>query len=360
VTGASVSLRCLPVGHGDALLVEYGADGRQARLLIDGGPARTYEAIRTALAQVPPDEREIELLVVTHIDSDHIDGALLLLQDEALGLSINETWFNGWAQIAPPEQTESYGAKQGAFLEALLRDRSWNTAFSGAPIVVPDEGNLPTVALPGGAHLTVISPTLEGLNRLARSWRKVLKEAGMIPGDWQDAQLRLQARRMYQPPAEPPPSYKVPEFGSDTAVANGSSIALILEYGGRRILLAADAHPRVLATGLRRFTQERETDRVGFDAVKLPHHGSMANIDAGLLEEIDCHSFLVSTNGDHFQHPDAATIGLLGHEMEQPEVRFNYLSATTEAWADPTTQAQDGVTAVFPPDGAGIELTAAA
>lgn len=341
---------CLPVGHGDCLLVEYGDADVPYRILIDGGPAHTYPAVREALDRLPADQRDLELLVITHIDADHIDGALILLQDEALGLSFQDIWFNGWPQLESPDAPEVFGPQQGAFLESLLHGRPWNVAFGGGPIVVDDEGELPVKRLPGGAELILLSPRPRALRRLRASWRKVLQDAGMQPGDWKEAARRLAARRRYEPPAPRDDVFAARAFGSDRAVPNGSSIAFVLRYEGHAVLLAADAHASVLVDGLQRMAAD-DGDRRKLDAVKLSHHGSMSNVSGDLLDAVACSCFLVSTNGDHFDHPDPETIGLVGEHATDPILRFNHRSRTTAPWTDPVRQAQDGINAVFPPEG---------
>ena len=50
---------------------------------MDTGPDETYPALRRRLLQIPrgdDGERHIDLLVVSHIDHDHIGGARRLLR----------------------------------------------------------------------------------------------------------------------------------------------------------------------------------------------------------------------------------------------------------------------------------------
>jgi beta-lactamase superfamily II metal-dependent hydrolase len=350
-----LKVTCMAVGHGDALLVECVQRGTTSRILIDGGPAHHYPALRDTLLGVLGSDRHLELLVITHIDADHIDGALIMLQDEELGLTLGDVWFNGWPQLESPVAPDSFGARQGAYLEALLRDKPWNLAFDGAAVFAPDEGELP-VRTAGGGVLTLLSPRPKGLRRLRAIWEAVLSEAGMRPGDTAEAERRLAERKVYAPRVPSADIFAARSFGSDTAVANGSSIAFVFEYRGARILFAGDAYAPVLADGLQRMAAARGVDRLAFDAVKLSHHGSMGNVSRELLALIDCPRFLVSTNGDYFRHPDPETIRLLGEEMNHPEIRFNYRAPATQPWADVARQESDGVTATFPPEALVLAL----
>jgi hypothetical protein len=204
--------------------------------------------------------------------------------------------------------------------------------------------------------LTLLSPRPRGLRRLRAMWQKVLREAGMRPGDWEGAARRLADRKVYPPHVPGDDVFAARRFASDTAVANGSSIAFVFEYGGVRILFAGDAHASVLSDGLRRMAAARLVDRLALDAVKLSHHGSMANLSQNLLSAVDCPRFFVSTNGDYFKHPDPETIRLLGEVMDHPEIRFNHRSPTTQAWEDVARQDSDGVRALYPPEAPVLTL----
>ena len=90
---------------------------------------------------------------------------------------------------------------------------------------------------------------------------------------------------------------------SDSAVANGSSIALLLEFGGRRCLLAGDAHPGVLIAGIDQFAGTGAALNV--DVFKLPHHGSKANVTTELIRRVPAHTYVFCTDGSGNQHhPD--------------------------------------------------------
>ena len=80
-------ISCLPVGHGDSSLIEDGDPTHPSRVLMDGGQANRYPALQSTIGHLPASQRRFELLVVSHIDADHIDGALILLQDQRLGIS---------------------------------------------------------------------------------------------------------------------------------------------------------------------------------------------------------------------------------------------------------------------------------
>ncbi|MFB6576050.1 hypothetical protein ACFCYC_01195 [Streptomyces sp. NPDC056402] len=356
------SINCLPCGHGDSILVEYGDRTDPSRILIDGGPASHYETLREALRAIPKERRSFELLVVSHIDTDHIDGALILLQDEDLGATFNDVWFNGWPQLesisvnTPPDV---FAPQQGEFLGSLLQEHHWNASFQeyDGRVAVPNSGPPPSLQLSGGATITLLSPPDTKLLALRKAWTRALREAGMKPGDWVEAAARLAQRKEYKPKAPRKDVFAAKAFGSDSSAANGASIAFILEYQGCKVLFGADAHVAVLTNALHRLAEQQGVERVLLDAVKLPHHGSMANIDGEFLDVIKSPRFLVSTNGAHFGHPDPDTIRLLADRAPGAEIRFNYRSDTTQIWEDTELAATQNIRPIYPPDGQVLDLT---
>jgi phosphoribosyl 1,2-cyclic phosphodiesterase len=71
-----LEIEMLPAREGDCLLLSWGAGASPYRILIDGGRAQTYSSLKRRLSNLPSTKREFELLVITHIDRDHIEGAL--------------------------------------------------------------------------------------------------------------------------------------------------------------------------------------------------------------------------------------------------------------------------------------------
>ncbi|MEM9746969.1 MAG: CHAT domain-containing protein [Actinomycetota bacterium] len=335
MAGDGLSIEMLPARHGDALWIEWGGAGDRHRMLIDGGPAGTYHDLRERFEALDPTDRHVELFIVTHIDADHIDGAIRLLADEELGIGYGDIWFNEHRHLVEhrAEERATRGAMQGEYFGAIVETRGLplNEAFDGRAVVVPPQGSLPSVTLTGGLRLVLLSPTPAKLDRLRRDWEKVLEEKGMTPGDRAEALDRLAKRGRRTRGGDRT------TFGGDTSSANGSSIAVVAEYRGERWLLAGDAHDDVLIEGLRRYARECDESPTAFDGFKVPHHGSVNNITPELLDLIRCHRFLVSTNGAYFKHPDENCIDLIVRTTDRPVLVFNYQTDFNRKWASPSS-----------------------
>ncbi|QJR10054.1 hypothetical protein DSM104443_01105 [Usitatibacter rugosus] len=328
-------IRALPAEYGDSLLIEYGQAGETNRMLIDCGPTGVYsDVLRPLIEGLSPNERRFELLVITHVDADHIGGALPLLRDlEDLGVSIGEVWFNGFqhlpkAAIDPDEVDRS--VRHGEQLSKLIFNRRlrWNTSFDENAVVVPDVGDLPEKAFKG-MKLTLLSPYSRHLADLAKVWWEEIREAGIqagqtasIPetdGSWEDEVLRgtPDVRLLAES-----------RVGRDTAVANGSSIAFLASYDEKTVLFGADAFSGVLTDSLRRVRTPTE-----LAAFKVPHHGSAQNIDRELLASMHCKRHIISTNGKRFGHPNPIAIAKL-ISFAGGELHFNYQTPQNEMWMD--------------------------
>ena len=112
-------IEMLPAGHGDALLLEYGEAAAPHRVLIDAGPFYAYKGFAQRISDLAASGLTFELFVITHIDTDHIDGAIKLLSAPPSGIVLRDVWFNGWRHLLP-ERRERRGPVQGEMLSALL------------------------------------------------------------------------------------------------------------------------------------------------------------------------------------------------------------------------------------------------
>jgi hypothetical protein len=358
----------LPAEHGDCLLVEYGEGATpRHRVLFDAGPETAYPAIRRRLLRLPatgtPRRRKIDLLVVTHVDGDHIEGVVKLLQDEEVGIAPADVWFNDWNHLAglgERKVPERLGPEQGEFLGALLDEKgiAWNGAFGGDRVMVPPEEDepLPRWCGPGGLVLTVLSPTLRTLVVLRRKWKKAIEAAGFRPGGRQDALAQFAERRWARAPSPPRLGDEGRRSTLDSSEANGSSIAVLAEFGGRSLLLSGDAFPDVLRASIERLARQRglpSDEPFAVDVFKLAHHGSTRNMTPQLMDAVAASAYAVSSSGARFRHPDREALDLVvgGHRgAGEPTLLFNYASRFTEVWRD-----RPGVTARYGED-AVVEL----
>ncbi|HVF13697.1 MAG TPA: MBL fold metallo-hydrolase [Acidimicrobiales bacterium] len=363
-----LTVEMLPAGFGDAILVTYGTEKEPHRLLIDGGQAGSFPAVAQRLRSF---DGPIDLLVVTHVDNDHVGGAVKLLSDAELASRFGGIWFNGFVHLE--RFSGLLGPIHGERLTARIVELGlpWNAGWPdpiqpgagqppvGGPVVVGDEP--PVMALAGGATATVLSPTPEKLAELLPVWQEVVEAAGLRPG--------------VEGTEEPASELVAPGLlggvtledlaGSDTdddaAEANGSSIAFVFEFGGVRVLFGADAHPDALLAGLSRLAGA--DGRYAVQACKLPHHGSSGNVTSRLVAALDCPLWMISTNGRRFHHPDDEALARVIHgapERTVPRLVWNYRSDRFTAFTGDHPPDASGYSIDVPDEGSsGIVVTLA-
>jgi len=328
-------MHLLPAYEGDCIILEYGDESNPRRVLVDGGHTETSKAISEFFGETPVENRTFELVVVTHIDNDHIEGILSLLTSIPME-NVGDIWFNAPQHFGEEPPEESFGQKalpEGNRLVDLLEARRpWNDAFDGKAVATWCR----PVTLADGLTLRVVSPDVKGLRDMVDHWEQATEEENLDP---YRPQARAESIEEFTPPETTKAIREAAEadFSSDSSETNHSSIALLAEYDGKSVLLAGDAYAGCLKRSLAALCPEG-VSALPIDVVKLPHHGSERNVSKGLLETIACGRFAVSTNSINHGHPDVAAIARVVTQPGMQELLFNYRTPQTECWENPDWQ----------------------
>ena len=348
-------MQVLAAGHGDCLWIEYGDASAPSRMLVDAGTTGTIGRLRPQLDAVRTAEPSHALFLVTHIDADHIGGALAALECPEVAAQFREIWFNGRTHLNVASELEHFGAVQAERLTRALLDRQipWNASVAGAALVRLAGQPLRSVMF-AGARVTVLSPSPAELTALIPSWDAAVKAAGLDPA------------AKSEPPGPDAPGYEA--YGlldvaklaattveEDSAPANGSSVAVLVEFEGKRLLLGADAHPSVLLEGIR---QLQPHGPLAVDVFKLPHHGSAANVTSAMLDAVDARTVVFSSNGAYFKHPDMVAVArvLVRYRAKGVHLVFNYRSIRNEMWDSDSLRSHWNYTTEYGEVDAGVTI----
>jgi beta-lactamase superfamily II metal-dependent hydrolase len=365
--GGIVKLKVFFAGDGDCLLLTS-SDGRHA--LIDGGRAESFEQ------QTWPELQKlgaIDLVVVSHIDDDHISGVLWLMRivaawtvyDYQRGAGRNRSvrkpstsrppdiaglWHNSWrdqlGDLAAPIEESARRLGQGLPMAALdgsgpppgaidklqgLGD-SIDHGFELLRIVddqtpVPRNAAFdkdlvmlrhpPLEAKLGRTKLTVIGPGDEHLERLRKEWRKWIEKLG-------DGTSLAEAATIIK-------STKP----SEVTPPNRASITLLAEERRRSCLLTGDAHEEEIIEGL---------DAAGkivngtfrCNVVKVQHHGSEKNLSERFAATVLADHYILCADGAH-ENPSPSVIKTIAETRFAKDPRrpftlhFNTTPARTRA-----------------------------
>lgn len=346
-------LKLFPAIEGDCLLLEVPTVDTQRRILIDGGRTRAFDPLCHYLEGLSEPERLIDLFIVTHIDADHIAGALKFARQSAPPAKVAGVWFNAYhhlQSLASAGTTyQSLGPAQGDKLsDAILHHKwPWNRAFGEKAATVSKAGDIVELEI-DDLRFFLISPDHRKLRHLEREWATWIIREGVGRGT--------------PDPVDPPPGLKrmgalpVPDVEAlartpdtcDTTAANGSSLAFLVDAGGKRALLTGDAHPDLLEAGVGALAA-REGGRLRVDLLKVSHHGSRENTTTKLLSLLDCTRFVISTNGARHSHPHQETIAkILKSSTDHKILYFNYRQENTNLWDNNDLKKLYNYSTVFP------------
>ncbi|HYD37255.1 MAG TPA: MBL fold metallo-hydrolase [Allosphingosinicella sp.] len=326
----------LPAFKGDCFLIHGGTEAAPVLILVDGGPSGTYEQHLRKRLMALREERgldeftplTIDLVIVSHVDDDHINGIIDLFRDLFESAKLGETppfevrglWHNSFDEIIGNDEVAAGAAQFGAASFAPLMDEveDQKTFDAGLILQSVSQGHeLRDLAGPEGLNV----PINEGFPGLVRTTEGELtvRELGRIaftiigprPAELAELQEKhdawLEEQKRQGGPVTPG---SMLQSLTDKSVANLSSIVLLAERDGRKALLTGDARSDFVVKGL------EETGLVGkgagfaVDLLKMPHHGSDRNVDEDFLTRVTAPAYLFTGNGEH-GNPERGTFEML-------------------------------------------------
>ena len=87
-----LEIEMFPALQGDGLWLRYGTKTKPNHILVDCGFAK--QTTPEVIAKIRERDPYFELFVLTHIDADHIDGAVqLMLEPELTSKRVGDVWF---------------------------------------------------------------------------------------------------------------------------------------------------------------------------------------------------------------------------------------------------------------------------
>jgi beta-lactamase superfamily II metal-dependent hydrolase len=324
----NMTIRFLSAYHGDSILISFNYKEDMKHILIDGGPAFTYESIdertkqkisgdlKNVIQEISDNGQNIDLLIVTHVDCDHIDGILRWFEDEKFaGSLIKRIWFNSGCLISDffnqpiieenlipvfPQTTTQTGIPQGIRFENIITELGWDKEIikSGDAI---DFWEL---------EIKILSPGTENLKKLLVKWERE-KDNNQTSGKITDYNKSLTEL------------IENDKFSPDKSIHNGSSIAILLKWNEKIFLFLGDAFDETITKSLKKLGYTSK-NKCPAEIVKLSHHGSKANTSSELIELIDCNTYVISTNGEQHGLPDKTCLSRIIKLNDNPILLFNY------------------------------------
>lgn len=354
-----LTLEALQAAEGDCLLLHWRDSGGKRRLaLIDGGPGTIYEnSLRPRLDDIVAglDDNdfplELELVMISHMDSDHIIGIKKLVRQIRKEVEthlppgdrpivMKRLWLNVFNDVL--------GDGLDVYYKTLTA--SFQASVGGAPNpVLVDKLENAFVARHGESHEDAredaedIALILAGHNdgRGVRDDHRFLHAAHLtssLNSPFHDGHghpvlitdtvnrpeniADLEVWTLGPSKAEIEKLQKefdkyITDHGmsaeavlaayADRSAKNLSSIVCLIMREGKSILLTGDARGDKVLDGLRGAGLMAADDTITVDVFKVPHHGSDRNATAELFQKIIADTYVISADGKH-GNPDLDTI----------------------------------------------------
>lgn len=312
-----LTLKVIQAKYGDCLLLIFGQKENPKYLLIDGGPAGVYhDHLRGELAKIKASGGKLELMVLSHVDGDHIVGLLDLTEElkenaadgEEPVIEIKELWMNSFSQsIAKGNNLKNALQNMLANVNnlsstlpsgnlALLSILQGDTLRRNALLLNIPQNQITqneiisyeTIQEPitiENIKLRIIGPNEENLTKLRQEWHEWIRK--------NESKVMSTDRELLHQ--------------MDRSVPNLSSIMFLLEAEGKTILFTGDGRGDFILEGLQKAGLLDEQGSLHVDVFKVPHHGSIRNTTQDFFRKVTADTYVISADGRH-HNPDFETL----------------------------------------------------
>ncbi len=364
-----VRLKTFQSGCGDCIFFMIDGDEGRYAVMIDCGffSDEIKNFVTNTLCY------HIDLLIITHIDEDHILGVRDMLESIP-ELKVEDIWFNSYRRpegtevplteaekvvlerlfAAKPVVIDMIGGKISApqavtLSDAILKHKSAKNAWGRKQIncdcdeykIKGDRYGKFIVLTPRKKELEVIEEKFKSLFfeffhkehpeaplKEDYSIFEMLQRLANMRGNLEGLEgEKVSAEELNDVFLQEAANQKVLK-SSD---ANEASIAFVWEKDDERILFVGDASPKILAEELKKYYGDRLTM---FKAIKVSHHGSAHGTSKKLMELVDATDFFF-TGGDDDKRPHINAISRivtrsLTEGIENRILHFNYQNSWTD------------------------------
>lgn len=300
-----VEIKCLKAFQGDCIWIRYGEDNFK-NIIIDSGPKEFKNKFKELILKIQGKGENIDLLIFTHIDDDHIGGACEILEDKEIQCDcIKKIWLNTATKICEHfnlkksveddfktctnKANQIYTPETANYLIDIIIGR--NIEVDQLIMVDDKKTSLDDKKIKlGDAEILILSPTEKELKDLATKWEEKGANTPFSSEDWNELDIDT--------------IIEEDGFNKDTNKYNGSSVAFIFKHIDISIVLLGDSYSHTVAKTMKLYYKD---NKLAVDLIKLSHHGSSSSTYYDLLQKFNCSNYIISTNGTN-ANPDKRTI----------------------------------------------------
>lgn len=307
-----VQLYSYQAGAGDFFLLRFGENPTH-NFIIDGGDSTCKIKFKKLLSEIKQRGEQVDALLLTHFDNDHIMGMLKGLQiayDEDVLPTIARIYMNtGRGIINYQKSINEYFPEDDITVEpsttlcSVKGEIKLLDLFSMLGIKKElcnyVSTNTSTIEF-CNCVCKIISPTPEVLTDIvSKKWMNEISYISSVKcAQTISSQRDLSDLIGCELPQE------------DNSLSNRASIAFVFEYDNVRIAFLGDAAPTICLQGLERFGFTA-SNPYNIDLVKISHHGSQHNYSDDLYKTLSTSNYLLSTDGRAGRLPDKIVLAKL-------------------------------------------------
>lgn len=339
-----MKITMLKAGYGDCFLIETKNNkGIPYNIFVDGGTGDSYDGIEKnkdfILSYLK--ENKINLVVLTHIDDDHIKGIQRLFKDLLknkhiiLRQNIMKVIYNSPYATAlylkktcvKPQKIEykisngNISASSAQSVEQLLCNMD---KLTYEVIIVDDKEIKSRINISEyGINIKFLSPSKETLEDYYKQYEIDIRKAGKNKVD--NGKGNISKNKIMDGYKDTIEGLKKKTDCEALTVYNRASIAFLLEeeVTQERVLMLGDCDYDIVEKELRDLGYSKN-NKLKLEYVKLSHHGSICTLKNSFLELIDCNKYLISTDGKRYNHPNKITLARIWNNNDNAKFYFNY------------------------------------
>lgn len=282
---------------GDASRIRYfGSDGKYHNIFIDAGYRSTFKnVISPHVNEIQVSDESIDLWIVSHIHDDHIGGIEQFIKQIESGESIDN--INKWFYNRPRRINQSTKDKKSVSASKSIKQGDILARYLESINKIPEQDIVSSIEPIDlfGLKIYILNPSSENLHKLRTKYESDPK----LPLEKHEGEVISEAKRAIKDDYHIRLNdFDLSIWDEDNSIENGSSISVLTDYNGIRILWLADAHPSDIVSALNSMGYNSD-NKIVCDWVKVTHHGSKANNSDNLYSIIACENFLFSADGEN-------------------------------------------------------------
>lgn len=372
---SSLVVDIYPAKSGDAFKIKF---DNKKNIVIDMGYKETYkDFMKNDFIEMKKLGEIIDILIITHIDKDHIEGAIQFFNENEYSnnpkiIEVGEVWHNSYRHLQFSKQDklisedseisildgirksnfkcERKGRKenkeisqqQGSTLAAYLYkyNYKWNELFNNKAVCISSKKEV----MLQNICIKLVSPTINKLSSLSRIWKLYLRgkknNFRFTEDEIFDDAYEFYVKNLMNTDINEEKSvcckgkneFDIEKLklicakSADLSKSNGASIGIEIIYGKIKLLFLGDCHEDVIIESLE--SRKKDSEELMYTLIKIPHHGSLRN-NSKWIDLAFAKYYIFSTdNKKHSDHPSVELISkIISRNKGQNEkifLVFNY------------------------------------